>query len=198
MGDPKRQKKKYQKPSHPWQKVRIDEEKKLMKDYGLSNKKELWKMNSLLRNFKNQAKKLTMSSSAHLEKQKKDIFNRLSAYGLMKGTVTLDEILSLTANDLLERRLQTIVFRKGFARTMDQARQFIIHKHVMINNKKISSPSYMVKLSEEATIVFSPTSTLSKEDHPERIIIKKEIKEGKTEETKEQERPRRKPVRRKK
>jgi len=196
MGDPKRQKKKFQKPSHPWQKLRIDEEKKLMKDYGLSNKKELWKINSLLRNFKNQAKKLTMGGSANFEKKKKDIFNKLSAYGWVKGSATLDDILSLTPNDLLERRLQTIVFRKGFARTIKQARQFIVHKHIMINNKKISSPSYLVKLSEEPTIVFSPNSTLSKDDHPERIIIKKEVKEEKKEE--EQEKPRKKPVKQKK
>ena len=40
MGDPRKLRKKYYPPSHPWQKIRIDEEKILMKDYGFKNKKE--------------------------------------------------------------------------------------------------------------------------------------------------------------
>jgi len=199
MGDPKKPQKKYQRPAHPWQKARIDDEKRLMRDYGLATKKELWKVDALLRTFKNQAKKLTVGNSLQIEKEKKDMFARLSSYGLMKGTATLDDILSLTLNDLLERRLQTIVFRKGFARTMTQARQFIIHKHILINDKKISAPTYMVKTAEEGSIVFCQTSTLSKDDHPERIIIKRAPKEEKPEDQKDRQyRPKRKPVRLKK
>ena len=199
MGDPKKQQKKYQKPAHPWQKARIDEEKIIMRSYGLATKKELWKVDALLRTFKNQAKKLTVGNSLQIEKEKKDMFARLASYGLLKGTATLDDILSLTLNDLLERRMQTIVFRKGFERTMDQARQFIIHKHILINNKKISAPTYMVKVIEEGSIVFCPTSTLSKDDHPERIIIKRAVKEVKPDDKKGyHDRPKRRPVRLKK
>ena len=52
MGDPKKQRKKYTTPRHPWQRDRLDEERQLLKDYGLKNKKELWKFESLLRKFK--------------------------------------------------------------------------------------------------------------------------------------------------
>ncbi|MDP7610203.1 MAG: 30S ribosomal protein S4, partial [Candidatus Woesearchaeota archaeon] len=44
MGDPKKQRKKYSKPSHPWQTERIEVEKVLMKEYGLKNKKEIWRV----------------------------------------------------------------------------------------------------------------------------------------------------------
>ena len=50
MGDPKKQRKKYETPLHPWQGERILAEKKIMEEYGLKNKKEIWKMNSMLRN----------------------------------------------------------------------------------------------------------------------------------------------------
>ena len=56
MGDPKFSRKKYETPSHPWQADRIKEENELIKKYGLKNKKEVWKVKSLLRNFRRDRK----------------------------------------------------------------------------------------------------------------------------------------------
>ena len=56
MGDIKRQRKKFSKPSHPWNKERILAEQELLKEYGLKSKKDIWKMNSILSNFARQAK----------------------------------------------------------------------------------------------------------------------------------------------
>src|SRR5574344_2520565 len=46
---------------------------------------------------------------------------------------------------LLESRLDSVIFRMGFARTRREARQIVGHKHVLVNGKNISIPSYIVK-----------------------------------------------------
>ena len=49
---------------------------------------------------------------------------------------------------LLERRLDNIVFRLGFARTRREARQVVDHKHVLVNGKCVNVPSYLVKAGD--------------------------------------------------
>jgi len=176
MGDPRKTRKKYQKPSHPWQKERIEEEKIIFKEFGMRNKKEIWRMNSILKNFKEQTKKLIAATSSQAEKEKMQLLKKTQNMGMISKSAKMEDILSLSLNDILNRRLQTIVFKNGLARTVDQSRQFVVHGHIKVNNKKISSPSYIVLKSEEDKISFSPSSKLSKEDHPERIIEKTEPK----------------------
>src|SRR3989338_968716 len=127
MGDPGQFRKTYSKPSHPWQKFRIDEEKVLMKEYGFKNKTELWKINSKLSNIKEQVKLLVPKKDELSENQKKEIIKRLQKMSLVKGDAILEDILAVTLKDICERRLQTLVVRKGLARTVKQARQFIVH-----------------------------------------------------------------------
>jgi len=178
MGDPKFQRKKYETPKHPWQRDRIEEERIILKEYGLKNKKEIWKMVSLLRSFSNQVKKLIAAKDNQAEKEKALLLKRLHLLGLIKKTAQLDDILSLTQKDIMERRLQTIVHRKGLAKSMKQARQFIVHGHIKIKDKKMTIPSYSVKKEEEDFITFVPKSTLANPDHPERVIQKKESKKS--------------------
>lgn len=173
MGDPKKSRKKYSSPRHPWEKVRIELEKELKRDFGFKNKKEIWKMSSLLKNFYDRAKKYTAKETPQFNKEQEQLILRLNGLGLLKGDNSLDAILGIQLNDIVERRLQTLVYRKGLARSVKQSRQFIAHGHITINGKAITSPSYLVTLSEEATIAFSVNSLLSKEDHPERV---KEVK----------------------
>lgn len=179
MGDPKKLKKKYSRPEHPWRAERIEEEKKLTKEYGFKNKTEIWKMNSILRNFLSDAKRIAATRTAQSEKEKIQLLGRLKRLGLLPETASLDNVLELTLRDILERRLQTLVFRKGLARSVKQARQFIVHRHIMVGDKKITVPSYLVSKAEEALISFAPRSSLSDPDHPERK--KEEKKSGKTE-----------------
>lgn len=152
MGDPRRIKKKYQGPSHPWQKLRIEEEKVLFKDYGLRNKKEIWKMNSLLRSYKQQVKKLIANQTKQAEKERSQLIKKLYNMGLIQKTAKIEDILGLTLNNLMDRRLQTFVCKKGFARTPNQARQFIVHRHVKVDDRKINSPSYLVLRNDEEKI----------------------------------------------
>ncbi len=53
---------------------------------------------------------------------------------------------------LLERRLDNIVYRFGFASSRQQARQLVTHKHFMVNDKKVNIPSYLVKVGDQVTL----------------------------------------------
>lgn len=149
MGDPKKQKKKYEKPLRPWDKKSILEESELIKNYGLRRKREIYKAESILRNFRRQARRLAAERN---EEEKKKLLDKLEGLGLLDKGSTLDNILSLNIEDLLERRLQTILFKKNFAKTPKQARQFIVHGHVKIGERKIRWPSFLVPKNLEKKI----------------------------------------------
>ncbi|MBS3171004.1 30S ribosomal protein S4 [Candidatus Woesearchaeota archaeon] len=174
MGDPKKNRKKYSTPSHPWQATRLKEEGELLNRFGLKNKKEVWKMISTIKRFKAQAKSLIASQTEQGEKEKKQLISKLAKLNLISENATLDDVLELKLDSIFERRLQTFVFKLSLAKSIEQARQFIIHGHISIENKRINVPSYLVKKEEETKISFYPNSDLSKEDHPERLTKKLE------------------------
>jgi|SRR3989344_2159377 len=184
MGDPKKQKKKYRRPMMVWNEERIARDKITIEEYGLKNKKEIWRIESSLKSLHDQAKKLIADSN--LEQNKKEsslLLKRLISLGLLPATAKLEEVLSLNYKDIAGRRLQTLVFKRGLARTPKQARQFITHNHITINSQVINVPSYMVKTSEEHYIGIDNASTLSNEMHPERKQEEKHkpVKEAKKE-----------------
>lgn len=170
MGDPRRFKSKYSGPGHPWQRARIEEERVLSREYGLTTKRELWKVNSKLKSFARHAKRLIALRTTQAELEKKQLIGRVARLGLLSASAKLDDILALNVKDLLNRRLQTLVLKKGMARTPWQARQFIVHEHVVIGGKKINAPSYLVPVSEEAQISFIGNSSLASPEHPEHTI----------------------------
>ena len=185
MGDPRKSRKQYRTPSHPWQKVRLEDENKLAIEYGLKNKKEIWKMNSFLSNATNQSKKLVTLMGAQAEKEKQNLIQKLKSLLLLKEDQGFEEILNLQVQDVLARRLQTLVHRKGMAKSMKQARQMIIHGHILINGKKVTSPAYLVNAEEEKSISYVAKSPFASADHPERIIEEKAPVKKKTEEKKD-------------
>src|SRR3989344_2468409 len=140
MGAPRKQRRKYSTPFHPWQRERIDEENQLQIDYGLKNKTEIWRSRSLLTNFFSQAKRLTAVKTAQTEKEKVQLINRLKSLGLAGETATLNDVLELTLIKILDRRLQSVVFKKGLARSMKQARQLITHRHISVAGRNTTSP----------------------------------------------------------
>ncbi len=170
MGDPRRFKNKYAGPGHPWQRARMEEERVIVREFGLKTKRELWKINSKVKSFSQQAKRLIALRTPQAELEKKQLLSRVASYGLLPADSKLDDILALNVKDLLNRRLQTLVFKKGLARTPTQARQFIVHEHIMVGKKKVSAPSYLVPVAEEAQISFVGNSTLANAEHPERSI----------------------------
>ncbi|MBI2565143.1 30S ribosomal protein S4 [Candidatus Woesearchaeota archaeon] len=176
MGDIKKLRKKYSKPSHPWQKKRIEDEAIILREFGLKNKRELWKSSSILKQFTAQAKNLIAARSEQSEKEKKQLLDKLQSLGVLKGKIELDTVLGLSVKDVLNRRLQTLVVKNGLVRSTKQARQLITHQHVQVKDKTVSSPSYLVRIDEEQHIKFDPRSALSNPDHPERSVKTKGAK----------------------
>ncbi len=183
MGDPRKLKKKYEKPRSPWRADKIEEERSITRAYGLKNKKELWRAQTLLRNFRGQARRLLALKTEQAKKEEKQLLQRLRRMGLLKENATLD-VLALKVNDLLERRLETLVFKKGLASTPNQARQFIVHGHIAIGGQKVTAPSYLVKQDEENAISYVEGSTVKN------LVQARAIEEPKKEEAKEKKRSR--------
>jgi small subunit ribosomal protein S4 len=175
MGDPRKQRKKYSTPMSPWQKERIVEEVELLKSYGLKNKAEIYRARSLLKKYQVQAKKFVTIKTEQEELEKQQFLGKMKSFGFVKAD-DASEVLGLTLGDILERRLQTILHRKGLARSMKQARQFITHRHVLIGDRMITIPSYKVTLEDEKRISFVVSSNLANDEHPERVILEKKEK----------------------
>ncbi|MBI4441631.1 30S ribosomal protein S4 [Candidatus Woesearchaeota archaeon] len=170
MGDPRKIRRKFNKPSHPWRAERIEEEHKLAKEYGLKKMREIWRGKTFLATVAYQAKRLIALHTPQAEVEKKQLLTRLSSLGLMPPTGTLTDVLSLTIRDVLNRRLQTVMVQRKLARSANQARQFINHEHVLVKDRIVSSPSYLVSRAEEDFVTFKPASSFANPDHPERAV----------------------------
>lgn len=154
MGDPKKSRKMWVGPRHPWRKERLSEESRLMGIYGLRNKRELWKAATIVRYFRHRARALLAAPPEVREKEEKVFIEKLIKLGLLNEGAKLDDILSLRVEDLLERRLQTIVYKRGLAKSVYEARQLIIHGHIAIGSRRITSPSYIVSRHEESLVNY--------------------------------------------
>ena len=152
MGAPKRNRKKFERPSTMWDKKRIEEEHKIKEEYGLKKLGELWKANSEIRRVRRNIR--TVLSGNATEKVGRDIITRLAKYNVVSETAIPDDVLVIKPSALLERRLQTVVYRKGMARTLAQSRQLITHGFISINGRRIKSPSYLVTKSDESGIGY--------------------------------------------
>lgn len=171
MGDPKKQRKKYNTPRFPWRTDALQQELKLLGQYGLRNKHELWRNETTLSNFRGIARSLIGESAEIRKKRENELLTRLKKLGILEETAVLDDVLDLTIEDILERRLHTLVFRKGLAKTPQQARQLITHGHIAIANRRITIPSYLVTREDEKTISYVSKSPLSNINHPLRQTI---------------------------
>ena len=166
MGDPKTSRRVWQKPKRPLNYDLIMDELKTLGTFGLKTKRELWKTQTELSRVRLQARSLLALGQEARGRKEPILMQSLSKIGLVDQNSTLDDVLNLQVTDLLERRLQTIAHKKLYFKTPYQARQAIVHGHVMIENNVITIPSYIVKTEEEAKIRLIPESrfneTLSK------------------------------------
>jgi len=151
----KKQRKKYERPKRPWDKERIESEKKIRQSYGLRRKNEIWRAESILRNYRRIARQLAADRNAEKESI---LIGKLHSLGLIQKDSGLDDILALEVENLMERRLQTIVMRKGLANTMKQARQYIVHGHIALSGRRNTWPSTIVRIDDEAEVKFYPRS----------------------------------------
>jgi len=145
----KRQRKVYKTPNRAWNKQRIERERGIVKAYGLRRKAEIWKFETVLRKFRRLARELAAKRDRDKEKV---LVDKMIKLGLLGEGAMIDDVLGLNLENFLERRLQTIIFKKGLANSLNQARQFIVHGHVRIDERKITYPSYIVQKNEEEKI----------------------------------------------
>jgi len=166
MGDPKTPRRVWKKPKRPLNYDLMMDELKILGTFGLKTKRELWKTQTELSRVRLQARSLLALRQEIREKKEPVLIQSLSKIGLVDQNSTLDDVLNLQVTDLLSRRLQTIVQKKLYFKTPYQARQAIVHGHVMIGDSVVTIPSYVVKTEEEAKIRLIPESrfneTLSK------------------------------------
>ncbi len=166
MGYPGKSRKTFDKPSHPWQGARISDEAELVKKYGLKNKREIWKAATTLRKYRREARKLLFDiqevgeRGEHAKYESEKFLDRLKRIGLIGYDSTLDNILTLGIEDLMDRRLQTQVHNHGLANSMRHARQLIVHGHIAVNGRRITIPSYVLPTSEQELITFYEGSSL--------------------------------------
>ena len=190
MGDPKFPGKHYNTPSHPWQKVRIEEERTLTQQYGLKNKKEIWKANTKIRSMRRQARKLTATSGdEQAQKEKSLLLAKLNRLGMLEQESGLEDVLRMTPENILDRRLQTQVYLQGLSSTAKQARQLIVHGHISVDGAVTRVPGMIVTKLQEKNITYSPSSALNSDLHPVRPGSEKTFDEEPTadEEVKEED-----------
>ena len=188
MGDPKFPSKHYNTPSHPWQKVRIEEERTLIHQYGLKNKKEIWKANTKIRSMRRQARKLTATSGdEQAQKEKTLLLSKLNRLGMLDQESGLEDVLRMTPENILDRRLQTQVYLQGLASTAKQARQLIIHGHISVEGAVVRVPGMIVTKLQEKNITYSPTSALNSDLHPVRPGAQQTYDEPSSDENEEPE-----------
>jgi len=172
LGDPKFPRKKYDRPSHPWEAERIKAENELLSKYGLKNKKELWRAQSFLSSIRGRARELqalVRYGNKQAIKERDELVARLGRLGLLPVEgATLDDVLALDTEAVLSRRLQTMAYVKGLAFNPRQARQFIVHGHMSVGGRAMRAPGHLVSRTEEATIVYDPRSPLANDLHPAR------------------------------
>ena len=151
-----RKRKKFRWPKKMYDKVRVSEENRLLTKYGLKNKREIWKAEAKIKYFRARAKNLITAS----EEEQKNFFDNLNKVGLGVGNIA--DVLALNKEDLLKRRLQSIIMKKKIANTPKQARQMITHKIVKIRGGVVNVPSYLVKIEEEKFISLREKNRESK------------------------------------
>jgi len=148
MGDPRRLRNKSERPKKLWDEDRLTEDKGLKSTYGLKNMRELWMATAQLKKYRRETRRLLSITEDARKVDAVKILTKLVKLGILKQTSTLDEILSLEPRDMLERRLQTMVMRKGLANSMAQSRQLITHGFIAVNGSKVTKPGYVVTLED--------------------------------------------------
>ena len=158
MGDPKLPRRAWRKPKRPLNYDLKMDELKLLGQFGLKTKRELWKARTELSRVRNQARSLLALGREVREEREPVLMKSLARIGLVGDGSTLDDVLNLDVKNLLGRRLQTVVMKKLNFRTPYQARQAVVHGHVMIGDRVVTIPSYTVDVGEEQSVRLLPGS----------------------------------------
>jgi len=178
MGDPKKKHKLFTTPKRPYDSIRLESDLKIVGAFGLRNKRELWRQHAELSIIRRRARGMLNLDVVERADKEAILVNKLHSLGLVNAGAPLDDILSLSVEDLLERRLQTFIFRQGMAKTLFQARQLITHGHISVAGRKIKAPSYIVKRDDEKVTEYSMSSPMHAKEHPIRMELTIEEAKG--------------------
>ena len=142
----KRKHKSYSKPKRPFDSKRFEEEAELKKEFGLKNKREIWKAKEKISVIRKKAKKIISEGG---EKQE-NLFKQLNSLGFEVNSIA--DVLGMEVKDYLKRRLQSFVLQMNIAKTPREARQLISHRKILVGGSVVDKPSYLVKVSQEKNI----------------------------------------------
>ncbi|KII68381.1 40S ribosomal protein S9 [Thelohanellus kitauei] len=154
----------FQTPKRPFEKARLDQELKIVGEYGLKNKRELWTAKYALAKIRKTARHLLTLPEDDPQRlfEGNALLRKLVYCGILKQEdMKLDFVLYLKVNDLLERRLQTQVFKKGLAKSIHHARSLITQRHIAVRKQIVNVPSFMVRIDSQKYISQYERSTLS-------------------------------------
>ncbi len=198
MGDPRRLRNKFDRPKKLWDVDRVAHDKGLRIEYGLKNTSELWRAAAALKKYRREARRLQAVSEEERKADSEKILKKLKRMGFVKDSTDVADILGLDVKVILERRLQTIVQRKGLARTMKQSRQLITHGFVSMNGRRVTRPGVMVNLEDESSIIYTKPIDISvHSEGDEEEAPKEEKKEAPKAEAPAPEKPPEQPVEKK-
>merc|ERR1712060_767293 len=135
----------FRKPKRPFEKERLDGEMKIVGEYGLKNKREVWRVNYALAKIRSAARTLLTLD----EKSEKRMFQgdallrRMVRMGLLlESEKKLDYVLGLTNAKIMERRLQTKVFKLGLAKSVHHARCLFRQRNIRVGKQICDIPSF--------------------------------------------------------
>lgn len=154
-------------PRRPYEKERLESEIKLAGKFGLRCKREIWRLNKKVMKIRKSASEMLTLEPNDPRRvfQGEALVRRLRKMKLLKESSALDDVLNLKVEDLLERSLQTLVYRQGMAKSTHHSRVLIRQRQIAVKNKLVNVPSFAVNKDSESQIIYTENSFMTNPDY---------------------------------